>query len=248
MEKAVLNQATLERLNQGWRVNEVFVVRGINGIGQEFITTMRVATDDKGGFGAYEDAIYLESGVVERGKDNHKSSNEMSDFYVAFRTELDKYSGSYSLVLLSIEDRNGNVVFQNSNEEQIKERANQEAEKQQEEYHQAGRDITPETTDEVIEKLQTLIGRPVRLPNGNTGILACADGFNNFGTLMVEIRVGGGVGSGHINTASDVVMSYDEADQEIAVYSRKSRNERESLVNARLRRLEEAKQKVNQPD
>ncbi len=243
MNQNVINDKALSELKKIWTNNGVVYVSGINGTGESFDKVpVRVAHDDKSGFGAYEDYVCFESAIIKRSSSNHRASSAVSNLFAIYETTLDV--GGFqagNLIVFSIQDENGNVIFENPNKEEILEIAEENKRRESKNMVEEGREITPETTDTVVESLKQQIGKPVIIHN-ETGILSAVSGFDDMGGVMVTIKRATLNGLLSLDSNNPMYYSFKENGERV----KHSTNASEQ-VNVRLQKLQEMQSSGNQP-
>ena len=185
----------VDKLKQIWKNKDLVTIKGVNSYGDEFETTGRITSTDENKAGVFDKTVYLEFGVTKKNK-NRKQTAYFAPFQLNSPEEND-----LSLHVLSI-DHNGKTIFENADQDKIKEAADKNNQKSLKKLQKEGRDQLPECP--VVDSLKQMVGKPVEL-DGYTGVLIGVKGVTYTGNPMVDIASGPLVGG--INVKEDSVLS-----------------------------------------
>ena len=176
----------MEILKDYWEKKEPVIIHGVNGFGQRFTTEGKITTTDNGKPGVYPEVIYVEFGATK-----DKPDSKQTRYFAPFCTEIGPII-EYSLHILKIENKKGEVIFENADSEYILEEIGKKAKEKKSKYANEGRWLDEEDLDVVTEKLQDMVGKPVII-NGNSGVLISANYACNNGETIAQISKGPGV-------------------------------------------------------
>jgi len=179
----------IKRLEKAWKNKEELTIHGVNGYGQKFSTTGRIATTDSGKLAMDEvredsDCIYLEFGKT-------KTFPEITEYLAPFFTGFIPTYYSPDLYIYEISDSNGKTIFNNYSADDIARRSAKAGEAFEKNMKKEGRYIDDDNMDEISKKLKNMIGKPIiiKSPDGvYSGVFICINGANNKGLTEIIIE------------------------------------------------------------
>ena len=206
MEKRKLTKSQQELLKGICNNGKYVIVSGITSNNEPFTVKGRITHTDKNEPGVSSDYVWLEFGE-EKDSPNRKQTKWFAPYGLNIR---DMYL-SPDLVVETIKDENGNIIYHDNKFEEIKKVAEQNAIKSKK--HNMYRQI--DMCDKVTEELKKLIGHPITL-DGTAGILVCCDHVANNGSVCVDVLDGPLGGGLHVEIDS-VLKTIDENGKEVFV-------------------------------
>lgn len=173
----------LSKLFDIWEKDQAITIKGMNAFGEKFTTRGKITVDDKGNPGIYEEWIMIEFG---KRTDKRKTGRDRADCYAPYRVEFNNKDSSFGagLAILEIEDEQGEVIFSNSNAQELEKQTEVMRKKQEQDQKEHGTEFYGED-DAVTAQLRKLIGRPIHLDD-ESFVLLTIDGCNivNGGTML----------------------------------------------------------------
>ena len=192
MEKNNLDQNPIffNKIKNFWENKEAITIVGINGVGEPFETSGQIATDDKNNIGVYDEAIFLYFGQLNNEK-----------FIAPFPSSCeDKCFWNVNFFIKEVKDKDGNVLFDNPNFEELKMISENSRKETENRLIADGRLI--EEDDNVLKSLRNMIGKPIIIYDNedyNGGVLVNIKGSANNGSACIDVRVATLVGGLHVN-------------------------------------------------
>lgn len=148
----VFNEKQISLLKEIYENNNRVLIEGVNGRGQEFETIGEIATNDLGNPAIREDGLYMEFGKHE----DTNRSKFFGKFLLEFYIKSDIKEAMSQLIIKSIKDKEGNIVFENADFEL-------QLDKIKESNIELDLEETTFLSDNLMEKMDELIGKPVVL-------------------------------------------------------------------------------------
>lgn len=196
----------MDLLKKCWENQEVVTIEGVNGFGQRFITQGRITTTDLGKAGIFPDTIY-----VEFGKTKENPEKKQTIYFAPYRTETDGI-GVLGLYIYKIRKENQEVIFENTEYRKLVTNLFKKAIKEIKSLKKDGRMLEENDMDNVTEKLQSFIGKPIIL-DGLTGVVISANRYANSGKTVVNLAQGPGCCNDFVS--ADSVLKTENLDGEI---------------------------------
>ena len=206
MEKRKFSKEQIAILTKFCEERKYVIVSGINSYNEPFIVKARITHNDKNLPGIYDDKL-----VLEFGKEKDSPERKQTKWFGFYDLNIREQFINPDLIIQSIKDEEGNIIYQDNNFEEVKSKAVELAEKDKIENQY--RKI--KVCDTVTSELKKLIGHPITLDD-TEGILVSCNHVTNMGDVIV--RVMSGPLSGNCFVKSDSVLkTIDENDEEVIV-------------------------------
>lgn len=194
------SEKQMEILRKIWEQKGYITITGVNSYGEEFETTGRITTTDRGAMGvtAETGCVYVEFGTSKDDPDRKQTS-----YFAPFKSQC-KDKPYRELYIFDIK-YGDEVIFENDEKEIILEKTQKHAEQDRLLMEKEGRDEIVDCP--VVRALRTMIGKPINL-DGNTGVLIALKGSNFYGGPMLDIFSGPLLGGIHVS-ASSMLLTED---------------------------------------
>lgn len=233
-----ISQQMIDDLGKLCEKNVQITIKGFNDFGQEFTTTGRITRTDKGKPGVEDYAVYVEFGkeVPKNGK------KKQSEYFAPFKFDYDGSWPGHSLIVDEILLPNGEVIFKNPDAEQYKEQALKNKQAEDEKNKKDGRDL--DELDPVTEKLSEMIGKPIVLDNGSSGVFVSCAAASNDGSPILHIVQGPLAGSAFVGPTSKLYTESLDGELNLVEDNAKTREDFvkvSEIFKARKSKIEQAK-------